>query len=87
LVWSIGASASIDSRKNFDTQLKKLCNGDSPDIKLKYHISLPDQGQLFDYIYDIKKGKIEGEWISQLDSIDKNEAISNKQYFVTKLHS
>ena len=80
IVWSIGGSLATESRKAFDLYLKKLFGGDihfPQEVKRK-KLSLPDRGLLFDYKYQLKSNKTDGEWIPWLDLIDKAEVISAK---------
>lgn len=55
--------------------MKRLCGGD---IATKYEgpkkkVSIPDRGSLFDYIFDLKQNKTDGEWVLWTELIDKNE--------------
>lgn len=80
LVWSFGASVSTEFRKTFDSFMKKLCGGDihtRADIPKK-KITIPERGSLFDYIFDLKQNKTEGEWVIWTELIDKNEQIPPK---------
>lgn len=44
----------------------------------KKKLSLPDRGSLFDYVYEMKANKLDGEWLMWLDLVDKNEQFSAK---------
>lgn len=60
--------------------MKRLCGGDihvAADI-LKKKISAPDRGSLFEYSYEMKANKSDGEWVLWLDLVDKNEQFSSK---------
>jgi dynein heavy chain len=59
--------------------MKRLCGGDiQVNVDLKKKISIPDRGSLFDYSFEMKSNKQEGEWVLWLDLIDKNEQYSAK---------
>ena len=80
LTWSFGGSVSTDYRKTFDQFMKRLCGGDihvAADV-LKKKISAPDRGSLFEYSYEMKANKSDGEWVLWLDLVDKNEQFSSK---------
>ena len=60
--------------------MKRLCGGD---IATKYEgpkkkVAIPDRGSLFDYIFDLKQNKTDGEWVLWTELIDKNEQIHPK---------
>jgi dynein heavy chain len=78
----LGASSIGDDRKTFDRYLKRLLGGDIPpttELKQKpKKISYPERGTLYEYIYQLKEDKRDGEWVLWVDLIDKNETIPNK---------
>ncbi|CAD8159976.1 unnamed protein product [Paramecium pentaurelia] len=80
LIWSFGASVSTDFRKPFDQFMKRLCGGDihTKSDAPKKKVAIPDRGSLFDYIFELKQNKSDGEWVLWTQLIDKNEQISPK---------
>ena len=79
MTWSMGGSLATESRKQFDIYLKKLTNGDVPEVKLKKKLSLPDRGNIFDFKFRVSENRPEGEWIPWVDLLDPNETISARQ--------
>ena len=77
VIWSIGASLTVESRKRFDLFLKKLANLDFQEVKFEKKINLPNSGQVFDYLHRLRDNKQESEWVLWTDLI-QNESISNK---------
>ena len=55
--------------------MKKLCGGDihTKGDAAKKKIIIPERGSLFDYSFDLKANKTDGEWILWTELIDKNE--------------
>jgi len=56
LIWSFGATANTNSRKKFETEVKRLLSGD---IKIanydKRKLTYPERGSIYDYNYTPKK--------------------------------
>ena len=77
ITWSIGGSLTFDSRKKFDSYLRRLVSGDITDYKFEKKINLPDSGQVFEYLLQLKEGKNDTEWVKWLDLV-KTENISPK---------
>jgi hypothetical protein len=44
--------------------MKRLCGGDinTKNDAPKKKVAIPDRGSLFDYIFDLKSNKTDGEW-------------------------
>ena len=69
-----------ESRKKLDAYIKKMLidgTGGPADIKKK-KLVLPERGQLYEYLYQLKSNLLDGEWIPWVDLIDKSEIISPK---------
>ena len=76
MVWSLGACVS--DRRNFNIWLRRIINGDVPEIKnkgKKIQPLIPESGSYYDYVFlaDIRQWK---HW-SESGLTDINEAISN----------
>lgn len=44
----------------------------------KKKVAVPDRGSLFDYVFEMKQSRADGEWLMWLDLVDKNEQYSAK---------
>ena len=77
VVWSIGGSLTVESRKKFDLFVKKLANLDLQEHKFDKKINLPNSGSVYDYLHRLRDNKQDGEWVLWTDLIP-NENISNK---------
>ncbi len=61
-IWSIGATSDTDSRLKFDAFYKELLKNKNshypmPDLVQKLEISLPDNGTVYDYFFEVIRQK------------------------------
>lgn len=73
LVWSLGSTIKNDSRNKFDTFLRKIIFGNIDQYQIpntfkltKNHL-FPDDGTVYDYVYDKKNN---GSWILWSEKLD-----------------
>jgi dynein heavy chain len=73
LVWTLGGTMTVESRKKFDVFFRTLISGTDPDnpkpksIKLTKNTVFPERGTVFDFFFQ-KKG---GTWSGWEDVIEK----------------
>lgn len=73
IIWSIGATIKNDSQNKFDLFFRKLILGSieqykkPPSFKLTKNHLFPDNGTIYDYLYDKKNN---GTWILWSEKLD-----------------
>lgn len=58
--WSLGATLDVDSRSKFDAYYRDLLNGKIEEFPIpksvgKIEIPFPDNGEVFDFCYEVRK--------------------------------
>jgi len=80
-IWSVGGSVITQDRKTFDIYIKRLLNKDiamPEEVKTK-KISLPDRGLLYDYVFETRSNKPDGDWFLWTDLIVVEEIPPKKK--------
>lgn len=73
LIWSLGSTIKGDSRNKFDTFFRKIISGNidqypKPNtFKLTKNHLFPDNGTIYDYVYDKKNNGSWCLWSERLD--------------------
>jgi len=74
VVWSLGASVSTEHRKPLDAHLKKIFLGDIQIGEMKKKkINIPEKSLLFDWVYELKSNKLDGDWKQWIEKISLEE--------------
>ncbi|ESO89088.1 hypothetical protein LOTGIDRAFT_210054 [Lottia gigantea] len=74
LIWTIGATITGESRKQFDVFFRNLIGGTNADhpkpksIKLTKSNSIPEKGSIYDYCFEKKSS---GTWTDWMDTVPK----------------
>lgn len=75
LIWSLGSTLKSDSRIKFDTFFRKIILGNveqypkPPSFKLTKNHLFPDNGTIYDYVYDKRNNGTWIQWSEKLDYI------------------
>ena len=88
MIWGLASTLVADSRKLFDTFLRKLVLGNDDDypkpkaFKLTKQQLFPDRGTVFDWVYDKRNN---GSWISWIDTGIQVNYLVNKLNFILRV--